>query len=115
MHFVKDTCREAVRLVAEVCEELEVLVIPGNHSEISEIWLAAILDAYYEDCPNITVRTDSCPHKCVVWGDNMIVAAHGDQITANKWQPIIAAKFPEAWGATKFPMCAPWDTSIIAA
>ena len=102
VHFAKRTCREAVRLVAETCEELEVLVIPGNHSECSEIWLAAILDAYYENCPNITVRIDSSPHKCVVWGKCMIAAAHGDQIAANKWQAIIAAKFAVEWGLTKF-------------
>ena len=102
VHFAKRTCREAVRLVAEVCEELEVIVIPGNHSECSEIWLAAILDAYYENCPNITVRIDPSPHKATVWGDNLIVLAHGDQIAANKWALVIAAKFAALWGKTKF-------------
>ena len=103
--FAKDTCREVIRRVAAVCEELEVLVIPGNHSTVSEVWLAMILDAYYESCPNVTVRTDSSPHKVVVWGNNLIAAAHGDKIPAAKWAGIIATKFAKEWGQTTFRYC----------
>lgn len=103
--YAKDTFREVVKRVASICEELEVLVIPGNHSEISEIWLAMVLDAYYCDCKNITVRTDLSPHKAVVWGKNLIVAAHGDGIAAQKWQPVVAAKFPVEWGLTTHRYC----------
>ena len=38
----------------------------------------------------------------MVWGDNLLLWAHGDRIAAQKWPMIIAAEFAKQWGQTKY-------------
>ncbi len=36
-----------------------------------------------------------------MWGDNLLVWAHGDRIPPNKWAAIVATQFAHEWGRTK--------------
>ena len=102
VNYIIAACRDAVQVAASIATEVEVVVLEGNHSWHSEVWLARVLDSYYNACPNVTVRLDASPRKKLVFGNNLLIWSHGDKVAANKWPQIIAAEFPKEWGATKF-------------
>lgn len=102
VQYLIKACREVVDIVATIAAEVEIVVLEGNHSWHSEVWLARVLEAYYSQCKNIKVITKSSPRKHMVWGDNLLVWTHGDKVAAQKWQMIIAAEFAKEWGITKY-------------
>lgn len=99
--YIIGASREVIQLAASIGAEVEVVVLEGNHSWHSEVWLAQVLKAYYHDCPNVTVRIDPNPRKWMIWGDNLLVWSHGDKISATKWSQIIAAELAVQWGQTR--------------
>ena len=100
--YVIAACRECVEIAATIAPEIEIVVLEGNHSSHSELWLARVLEAYYSDCSNVEIKTTPNPRKHLIWGDNLLLWAHGDKIAAQKWALIIAAEFAKEWGATKY-------------
>ncbi len=102
VEYLIKACRDVVEIASSVAAEVEIVVLEGNHSWHSEVWLAKVLDAYYSNCPNISVKAEPSPRKHLVWGENLLVWAHGDRIAAQKWPMIIAAEFAQQWGQTKW-------------
>lgn len=102
VEYVISACREVVQVAASIGAQVEVVILEGNHSWHSEIWLARVLAAYYEACPNVTVHVSPTPRKHMIFGDNLLVWTHGDKVAAPKWAQIIAAEFPKQWGQTKY-------------
>lgn len=102
VQYLISACRDVVKIAATVAAEVEIVVLEGNHSWHSEVWLAKVLEAYYSNCSNITVCSEPSPRKHMVWGDNLLVWSHGDRIAAQKWPMIIAAEFAQQWGSTKY-------------
>ncbi len=100
--YVIAACRECVEIAATIAPEIEIVVLEGNHSSHSELWLARVLEAYYSDCSNVEIKTTPNPRKHLIWGDNLLLWAHGDKIAAQKWALIIAAEFAKEWGSTKY-------------
>jgi len=102
VQYLIKACREVVQIAATIAAEVEVVVLEGNHSWHSEVWLARVLEAYYSNCSNVKVVTMPSPRKHLVWGDNLLVWTHGDRVAAPKWPMIIAAEFAKEWGKTKY-------------
>lgn len=102
VEYLIRACRDVVAIAATIANDVEIVVLEGNHSWHSEVWLARVLDAYYSQCPNIKVKSEPSPRKHLIWGDNLLVWSHGDRIAAQKWPMIIAAEFAKEWGATKY-------------
>ena len=102
VQYLIAACREVVNIAATIAAEVEIVVLEGNHSWHSEVWLSRVLEAYYSQCDNIKVINVPSPRKHMVWGDNLLVWSHGDRIAAQKWPMIIAAEFAQDWGATKW-------------
>lgn len=100
--YIISACRDVVQIAASIGAEVEVVVLEGNHSWHSEVWLAQVLHAYYSECPNVTVKICASPRKHMVFGDNLLVWTHGDKVKADNWAKIIAAEFPKQWGLTRF-------------
>lgn len=100
--YIIAASRDVVQIAASIAEEVEIIVLSGNHSWHSEVWLAQVLEAYYSSCPNVTVQLGNSPRRHMVFGDNLLVWSHGEKIAANKWAMIIAAEFAKEWGQTKF-------------
>lgn len=94
--------RECVQICASFAETVEIVVLEGNHSPIPELFLAQVLQAYYHECPNIKVHLEASPRRSMVWGDNLLVWAHGDKIAPAKWALVVAAEFAKEWGQTKY-------------
>ena len=102
VEYLIKACKDVVQIAASIAPEVEIVVLEGNHSWHSEVWLSRVLDAYYSQCPNIKVKSDPSPRKHMVFGDNLLLWAHGDRIAAQKWPLIIAAEFAKEWGQTKY-------------
>lgn len=102
VEYIIAASRDVVKIAAALAQEVEIVVLSGNHSWHSEVWLAQVLNAYYSDCPNITVQLGKSPRRHMVFGNNLLVWTHGDKVAANKWAMIVAAEFAEQWGKTKF-------------
>lgn len=101
VEYIISASRDVVNIAASISPQVEIVILSGNHSYHSEIWLAQVLDAYYCNCPNVKVLLGRSPRRMMVFGDNLLVWAHGDKVPANKWAMIIAAEFAKEWGATK--------------
>jgi len=101
VEYIIAASRDVVNIAASIAPQVEIVILSGNHSYHSEIWLAQVLDAYYCNCPNVKVLLGRSPRRMMVFGDNLLVWAHGDKVPANKWAMIIAAEFAKEWGATK--------------
>lgn len=102
VQYIVAASRDVVQIAAQIAETVDIVILQGNHSWHSEAWLAQVLNAYYHECPNVNVRIERSPRRMMVWGDNLVVWAHGDRIPANKWPMIIASEFAKEWGKTKF-------------
>lgn len=100
--YVIEACTSCIDIAATIASEVEIVVLEGNHSAHSELWLAQVLSAYYSRCSNVSVMLSASSRKHMIWGENLLVWAHGDRIAAQKWAMIVAAEFAKEWGATKY-------------
>lgn len=100
--YVISACTDVIQIAAAIGSQVEIVILEGNHSANSEVWLAYVLEAFYSNEPNVSVKLHPSPRKMMVWGENLLVWAHGDKIGAPKWAQIIAAEFPREWGQTKY-------------
>lgn len=95
-------CRDAIDLLSQVCEQIEIVVVAGNHDPIGSLWLREVLTAYYANVDRVTVCQQKTPRIYHVWGKCLSVYAHGDKIKCDKWPMIIAAEQAKLWGQTKY-------------
>ena len=95
-------CYDVVSMASEVAKEVTVVILEGNHSWHSEVWLAQVLRAAYSQCPRVNVVMQRSSRKHMVWGDNLLVWTHGDSVAMTKWQGIISTEFAKVWGKTKW-------------
>jgi len=95
-------CYDVVAMASEVAEKVTVVILEGNHSWHSEVWLAQVLRAAYSQCDRVEVVMQRSARKHMVWGDNLLVWTHGDSVAMTKWQGIISTEFAQLWGKTKW-------------
>lgn len=81
---------------------VEVLIIEGNHDITASMWLAHLINAYFDGEPRVTVRTDPKIYKFTKWGLNLIGTTHGHCAKPAALPAIMAADVPIWWGETKF-------------
>lgn len=95
-------CYDVVAMASEVAEKVTVVILEGNHSWHSEVWLAQVLRAAYSQCDRVEVVMQRSARKHMVWGNNLLVWTHGDSVAMTKWQGIISTEFAQLWGRTKW-------------
>lgn len=99
--YLVTVVQDIVAMAAGYAPYVDVVVVEGNHSWHSEVWLAQVLKAYFSKCPNVNVLVQHSARKHIVWGSNLLVYAHGDGVAMNKWGQIIPNEYRELWGKTK--------------
>jgi hypothetical protein len=95
-------CYDVVAMAAEVAKNVTVVILEGNHSWHSEVWLAKCLEYGYMDCDNVKIVRQKSARKTLIWGNNLLVWTHGDNVAMNKWQGVISTEFAKEWGNTKY-------------
>jgi hypothetical protein len=81
-------------------ECVHVIMAEGNHDPSSSVWLREMFSALYEDEPRVTVETTPLPYYAYQHGKTMLAFHHGHLKKKEGLPGLIAAQFPQMWGAT---------------
>lgn len=92
--------RHIVNRMLEKHEAVHVVMAEGNHDPTSSIWLQQMFAALYAQEPRITVCDSPLPYYAYQHGKTMIAAHHGHLTKPAGLPGLMAAQFPEMWGAT---------------
>ena len=82
-------------------ENVELIVIPGNHDETSAYPIAMFLHAWYRNEPRVIVDLSPGLFRFREFGRVMIGTTHGHAAKAKDMPGIMAARQSEAWGRTR--------------
>ena len=88
--------RHAVNLLREVAP-VDVVIVPGNHDELTSFHLGEILQASYENDPRVTVDNNAKLTKYYEFGTNLFGFCHGDSEKVSELPLKMAREMPEAW------------------
>lgn len=80
---------------------VKVVNAAGNHDKHTSAVLSAVLDAFYDKEPRVTVDMSPSAFRYHQFGRVLIGVAHGDKTKPEALGPIMAADMPEAWGQTR--------------
>ena len=94
--------RYAVERPAEKHEELDIIVLPGNHDPYSAVFLAIALGNIYEKNPRIRVNLSPRLYQYLQFGKCLVGLHHGHKTKMDKLPLLMAADMPEAWGETLY-------------
>jgi hypothetical protein len=79
-----------------------VRILKGNHDEHASVAVAHFLKAWYRNEPRVIVDTDASAYWKYRFGLVMLAAAHGHTVKIKNMPQIMAHRYAEDWGATKF-------------
>ena len=103
---VVDTAGETaawnVSLLLTNHDEVEVIVLPGNHDENSFYAVTMFLRAWFRNEPRVTIDRSAKPTRYREYGDNMLGMTHGHMAKAKRMPLMMAADEREMWGRAKF-------------
>lgn len=99
------TCRLKVRTVDAALrrnDKVIVRILPGNHDEYTAVAIAYFLSAWYRNEPRVTVDLDASLFFKYKFGKVLIGATHGHTIKQAQMPMLMAHRWAEDWGTTKF-------------
>lgn len=88
--------RRAVDLLKQVAP-VDVVIVPGNHDELTAFHLGHVLEARYEDDKAVTINNGAKPRKYYEYGVNLFGFAHGDKEKVNELPLLMAREVPASW------------------
>jgi hypothetical protein len=95
-----DSMHWAVTNLANFCDKLVVVYMPGNHDRLSSFHLAHALSKSIE-ADNVEWDVEYSERKAYIWGENFNAFEHGD--VKSKSTPLVyATEFSQMWGYTRF-------------
>lgn len=90
---------EQLRLLAPVW----VVVVPGNHDQLSAWHLGESLECYFHKCPDVVVANDPTPRKYLQWGKVMLMFTHkGQKARLADYPLLMATEQPVMFGVTAY-------------
>jgi|ERR1017187_406741 hypothetical protein len=105
MKGVETAQRLKVRLIDAVLErndEVTVVILPGNHDEVSSGHIEQFLKGWYRNEPRVHVDTNHGWHWVYRFGKVLIGATHGDKIKLRDMPMYMANLRAKDWGETLF-------------
>lgn len=87
----------AINYLAQYCNKLQVIYIPGNHDEYVGWHLAMYLKALFRDQTNITIDSDNSYTKYVRWRDSALCFNHGYGPKPEQLADSFPANFKKEW------------------
>jgi hypothetical protein len=81
---------------------VDVVVIPGNHDEVTMFSLGEVLDAWFHNDANVAVHNEPKLRKYYQYGANMIMFTHGDKEKHTDLGMIAANEQAQMWANTKY-------------
>lgn len=92
---------DATELALAKHDEVQVVIIPGNHNPNSFMAILFALAERYRDNPRVKVRKDPREMWVDRFGDCLLAAHHGDKAKPERLVMFLADEFAAEWGATK--------------
>lgn len=87
------------RIKLELCENIEVFFVPGNHGENEDFMLGKCVEAFFNNDNKVIVYADKDNRKYTRFYRNLIGFTHGDR-EKNNLGNIMAVENPIDWGIT---------------
>ena len=99
-----ETLIQCIYILSILSNNIDIVLVQGNHDFDTAYYLAVALEMYYKDCDNIKV--DSIPHtrKYIEYGCNLIGLTHGNE-EGKRLHSLMQYEAPEQWGRTT---CREW-------
>ena len=101
VEVTQQTTVRQVELCLDRHSDVEVRVLRGNHDEHTSVAIAHFLKAWYRNDPRVTVDTSPSLFWHRRFGKVMLASTHGHEAKPAQMPMIMAARYPEVWGATK--------------
>lgn len=92
---------KSISFLKQFCNQLDILLIPGNHDRTKSFYLVHGLEAYFRSETSIVFSRNSYLKKIVVYGNQFIGFNHGDNKN-DKLPLAFATEFYEDWGKCKY-------------
>jgi hypothetical protein len=83
-------------------ETVGVINVPGNHDPDAARMLSICLELAFANEPRVTVHDNANPYQVTEFGENLILWAHGDGAKREALPGLLAARWREAWGRTRY-------------
>ena len=96
-----DIAEQIVRRLLSVAP-VDINVVPGNHSEHSEIAIGRVLMAEFKSTPDVKLNLGSTRDKYYEWGVNGFMDTHGDTVSFKDLAMAFATSEGELWGRSKW-------------
>ena len=92
-----ETLIQCIYILSILSNNIDIVLVQGNHDFDTAYYLAVALEMYYKDCDNIKV--DSIPHtrKYIEYGCNLIGLTHGNE-EGKRLHSLMQYEAPEQWG-----------------
>ena len=104
--------RVAIRLLRSVIDKLllthekvHCVMATGNHDLASSVWLREMISHVYENEPRLTVDLSPDVYYCYEHGCTSIFVHHGHKRRISNISDVMAGKFREVFGRTKYSYC----------
>jgi hypothetical protein len=95
-----ETLVELTNMILTNHEEVDLIVLPGNHDETSAYPIAMFLHAWFRNEPRVTVDLSPSVFRFREFGKVMIGTTHGHTVKAKDMPQIMAARQASSWGRT---------------
>lgn len=93
---------EHIMMLRAVCNDVHVVVIPGNHDRIASTMLLMAIAARFETVDGVTVQHSFLARQYHVWGETLLGFGHGDDKVKHLGiKAVMTSEAREAWGQTK--------------
>ncbi len=89
-----------VALALQKHEQVEVIIVPGNHDEVTALAVASFLRGRYHNEPRLQVLDDDHGYFCHQFGSVGLFIHHGHKIRIKEYSGKMAGLYPKIWGET---------------
>lgn len=93
---------ESVNYLANITDDLKVVVIPGNHDRQSTFYLSKVLEGLYKNDSFINIYSTYGNRQYIHYGNNLIMVTHGDEIKIKDLPLLMASEKSDLWNKTKY-------------
>ncbi len=96
----RDASIWAIEAAREIAPDVHVLIVPGNHDQLTAWHLGDTLRSWFRNCPGVRVDNRPLFRKYFQHGTVMLMFLHGNAGKLEEYPAVMAAEQARMWGAT---------------
>lgn len=96
------TLRRVITMLLEKHQRVHIIMADANHDPAGGAWLREMFAAFYENEPRVTVDSSASTFYVYEFGQTSLFYHHGHKRKINSIDGVLAGKFREIFGRTKF-------------